>query len=157
MKWKAKLFHHRFPSKSADIYESSKIFYHKSRNSIHLLFIGHFLKEHIHIQMYFFYYSLYFSPYSELLNHFSCKKQKITLCLKMPFISTQTTCLSLLTMSDIPKAKCNSSVLCVWRQAASVIIILKYGDSLQSRTSVQQNVNIHLFLRIRWNSDFFNK
>lgn len=55
----------------------------------------------------------------------------------MPFILTQTMCLSLLTKSDIPKVKCNAKVLCVRSQAPSVITNLKYGGSLQSRISAQ--------------------
>ena len=56
--------------------------------------------------------------------------------LKMPFIFTQTMCLSFL-QSDIPKTKCNANVLCERRPAASEITIRKRGGSLQSRTPAQ--------------------
>ena len=56
--------------------------------------------------------------------------------LKMPFIFTQTICLSFL-QSDIPKTKCSANVLCEWRPAASEITIRKRGGSLQSRTPAQ--------------------
>ena len=98
----------------------------------------HFQKAWSHMDILFL-YLLHLSPSSELLNNFHSYKKKnwkITLCLKC-HLSSLKLCVCLLTKSDIPKAKCNANVICVWRQDASVIIILKYSGSLQSRTSAQ--------------------